>query len=280
MPSETYDDPLVVQLIFAQLVADVFNPRHWTRLNNKERAAIKSLMKDNSIGYAPSLPQIGQMQSVKRDLVRLARSFGLYFTRSYPAQNYASIATTTATGEDQASEGLVGGTKRQRNNRHHRRSSVTQNDSCESSSSSSSSSPSSSCCSSSPKSIGLSKTGQANKLMKRLSRTNNLGLEWIDMVAVHHSGLRLVSVVSNGNNNNTGEQLEKHTLPSPTCQAAMAASSSSSGPPFGYRVLETLKYRDMTDVSQVGQFELLVSMRNGKKCWLLSSEQVSKLVFI
>lgn len=260
LPSETYDDPLVVQLIFAQLVADVFNPRHWTRLNNKERAAMKALMKDNSIGYAPSLPQIGQMESVKRDLVRMARSFGLYFTRSYPAQNYALIMEPN---ERSASHGCS--RKETRPKRH----SSMARDSCGSSSSS--------CSSSASPTPAVEHSEQARRLVRRLEQGNNLGTDWLDMVAVHHSGLRLVSVVSSSNNEQQaaaggpgrGWQRGKQTDSAATQQAAGTAAQ------FGYRVLETLKYRDMSEVSQVGQNELLVSMRNGKKCWLISSEQVS-----
>lgn len=211
LPSETYDDLLVIQLIFAQLVADVFNPRHWTRLNSKERAAIKSLMKDNSIGYSPKLPQIGEMTAIKKDLVKMARSFGLYFTRSYQALNYALQC------DDDGAYSLdsSGGSSDEA-------SSPTENDQFS--------------------------AKRARKLMDRLKLANNLGLEWIDLVAVHHSGLRLVSVVP---------------------------STDRSQQQFGYKVLETLKYRDMVAVSQVARNVLLVSMRNGKKCWLLSSIQVS-----
>jgi len=264
LPSETYDDPLVVQLIFAQLVADVFNPRHWTRLNQKERAAIKSLMKDNSIGYSPSLPQIGQLQQVKRELVRMARSFGLYFTRSYQASNFSltgpwvDLATSCDQEEFEDENGEHGESWRRK-----------QNSADEDSNSSSSSGsernerrPHQQGRQQHRRTPGKihSDLNQAVRLMHRLQNAGNLGADWIDMVAVHHSGLRLVSVVDE---------------PASRTKSGDAQAVTQSTQWFGYKVLETLKYRDMTDVSQVGQRELLVSMRNGKKCWLISSDQVS-----
>lgn len=275
LPSETYDNELVVQLIFAQLVADVFNPRHWTRLNNKERSAIKALMKDNSIGYSSSLPQIGQMQDVKRDLVRMARSFGLYFTRSYPATNFALIYSdpnhnlglsslhACPTFNDQCADN----DKSKRRMRRRRSSSVANSASASESSQDEESNFEELESSKDQQQACAVDSSEAVKLMVRLRNANNLGSDWIDLVAVHHSGLRLVALVA-------GEQQQPPLL-SP--QVAPTDLPTTPTPPFGYRVLETLKFRDMTNVSQVGACELLVSMRNGKKCWLISSSQVSEV---
>lgn len=246
LPSETYDDPLVVQLIFAQLVSDVFNPRHWTRLSNKERATLKALMKDNSIGYVPSLPPIGQLQEVKRELVRMARTFGLYFTRPYAARNFVRSYSDEAESTSLERAWIYGHSEDEGE-----RTNLSGNESSSDESSQVN------------HELASARYGysRANKLAGRLQRADNLGSEWIDLVAVHHSGLRLVSLLAGGGG---GGQ-----------RPATGGRGAAGGPASSHKVLETLKYRDMTDVAMVGPSELLVSMRNGRKCWILSSFEVS-----
>lgn len=252
MPSETYDHPLVVQLIFAQLVYDVFNPRqHCTRLNNKERAAIKSIMKDNSIGYEPQLPKIGQMQSIKQDLVRLARSFGLYFARTYPAHNHLLISYRPSNrSANQSDEDDMDGHS---------------DDDYD-------------CGDDEDQSDALDNDfGQANKIIALLDASNSLGEEWIDMVGVHHSGLRLVSFIDNeANNRAPAKENRLQQTPTGVNKQPQATNYSSAG----YKVFETLKFRDMERVIMIGPNEMLVQMRNGRKSWLLGSLQVSSIAIV
>lgn len=231
MPGESYEDPLVLQLIFNQLVADVFNPRQWTRLNCKERSALKALMKDNSIGYAARLPQLGEMDDVKRDLVKMARSFGLYFTRTYPAENFAFALMNMSKNESQG------------------------DDSYEEDSST-----------------------DAERIANQLNRSKQLGSVWLDLVAIHHSGLRLVSSIEPTNNNKQDANLLKENN-----------NNTASSQLSGYKVIDTLKYRDMNEIVLLGKHEILIDMSrsnsdsNGirssdqrkSRSWILSSDQVS-----
>lgn len=228
-PSEKYDDPLVLQLIFTQLVADVFDPRQWTRLNVKERAVLKSLMKENSIGYAASLPQVGKAEPIKRELIRLARSFGLYFTRSYPALNLALMLDSMVNHED-------GGDERKVNEKFEIRS-----------------------------------------IERHLRRTKQLGLARLDRVAIHHSGLRLVILANEQADSSpilTRGREESNLTPQNDVPKSMILANGKEYQ-LGYKVIDTLKYRDMDEIVVLGRHELLVSMTNDKRSWMLSSYQVS-----
>jgi len=329
-PSESYDHPLVCQLIFAQLVADVFNPRHWTRLNIKERAALKSIMKDNSIGYSASLPQIGHMEPVKREIVRMARSFGLYFTRPYQALNFACLTENLADSllswscaGSLSSEGDFDADEYEHDEEDELESEPGRGTGCghrSSSLSSSSISPEPE-----PESEGGPQlAGGANftgpegaslafRLVRRLRAARRLTLDWVDMVAVHHTGLRLVALVNNEESSPSqasGPPPEPHVLngrsraqesaanrrlsaaswrsaaskqlisgptTGPICPGSALEHDSSMGGGLavGYKVLETLKFRDMVGVSLVGARIVLVSMSNGKRSLMLSSNQVS-----
>lgn len=218
LPSESYHEPLVLQLLFTQLVADVFNPRQWTRLNSKERASIKALMKDHSIGYSDRLPALGEMEPIKLELIKMARSFGLYFTRSYPGQNLACLANDLLHG---------------RNNYNYHDDQLDQQ-------------------------------WEALSLMRHLLAQNRLGLVWVDMIALHHTGVRLVSVVG-----------DSTTFPYQQQRNNNSDTNNTKNQQLGYKVIEMLKYRDLDEIVVLSSSELLLSMTNGRRSWILSLEQVS-----
>lgn len=79
-PSETLGPPAVVDLLFAQIIADVFGP--CLRISNQERQQANNFL--NSQGFDLKTNRGQQVRSiVKRQLIDTARSWPLYFARLF-----------------------------------------------------------------------------------------------------------------------------------------------------------------------------------------------------
>lgn len=81
-PSETVHSPLAINLIFCQIVTDVFSPL-CIRLDSNDRSRMKTLLDEYNINLKNIFS--GQHKlSTKKNIIEVAKEFPTYFARLYP----------------------------------------------------------------------------------------------------------------------------------------------------------------------------------------------------
>merc|ERR1711899_245776 len=81
-PSETAQSPLAINLIFCQIVTDVFSPL-CIRLSSEDRSRMKTLLDEYNINLKNIFS--GQHKlSTKKSIIEVAKEFATYFARLYP----------------------------------------------------------------------------------------------------------------------------------------------------------------------------------------------------
>merc|ERR1719242_2887803 len=81
-PSETVQSPLAINLIFCQIVTDVFSPL-CIRLSSEDRSRLKTLLDEYNINLKNIFS--GQHKlNTKKNIIEVAKEFPTYFARLYP----------------------------------------------------------------------------------------------------------------------------------------------------------------------------------------------------
>ena len=81
-PSETVHSPLAINLIFCQIVTDVFSPL-CIRLSSEDRSRMKTLLDEYNINLKNIFS--GQHKlNTKKNIIEIAKEFPTYFARLYP----------------------------------------------------------------------------------------------------------------------------------------------------------------------------------------------------
>merc|ERR1719242_1542733 len=87
-PSETLNSPLAINLIFCQIVTDVFSPL-CIRFSNEDRSRMKTLLDEYSINLKTVFSNSHKL-STKKNIIEVAKDFPTYFSRLYPVSSTQS----------------------------------------------------------------------------------------------------------------------------------------------------------------------------------------------
>ena len=78
-PSETVTSPLAINLIFCQIVTDVFSPL-CIRLSPEDRSRMKTLLDEYEVGLKNVFSNQHKL-STKKNIIDMAKEFPTYFAR-------------------------------------------------------------------------------------------------------------------------------------------------------------------------------------------------------
>ncbi|CAF1437052.1 unnamed protein product, partial [Didymodactylos carnosus] len=84
-PCETLEQPLLIDLIFIQILRDTFSPT-CVRINNEERLSMKALLATNGVTSISDMDVIKKL-STKKSIVEQAKQWQTYFCRLFPISN-------------------------------------------------------------------------------------------------------------------------------------------------------------------------------------------------
>jgi len=87
-PSETLNSPLAINLIFCQIVTDVFSPL-CIRFSNEDRSRMKTILDEYSINLKTVFSNSHKL-STKKNIIEVAKDFPTYFSRLYPVSSTQS----------------------------------------------------------------------------------------------------------------------------------------------------------------------------------------------
>lgn len=93
-PSESFGSPAALHLIYCQIAADVYGLTSCLRLTqNEKRAGVNML---SGYGVTSENFHMSNRANIKRNIVELARTWPLYFSRLFPVSGAAQVSNSVS----------------------------------------------------------------------------------------------------------------------------------------------------------------------------------------